>query len=323
MAKTDKPELDARVAATASRLRIDAATAEVVRALSAAGVQSLLLKGPSTARWLYDEHEPRGYNDCDLLTRPDQIEVTKRILTRLGFREYLDDTAMPSWWRTHAGEWWRSDDGVLVDLHRTVPGLGVEPESGWSTLFADADTILVGGEPVRTPALPGRALLVALHAAHHGPEWGGPLADLERALLRADESVWRSAASLAERLGAADGLAAGLRLVTEGVILADRLGLPAGTSVETALRASSPPPVALGFEQLAQAKGVRARVTIIWRKLFPPAEFMRQWSTGYADRPSRLARAYLARPLWLLRHAPEGFRAWRRARGQVRRGDRP
>lgn len=306
------------MAATASRLRIDAATAEVVRGFGEAGVASLLLKGPSTSRWLYDDAEPHGYNDCDLLIRPQDLERARDVLSNLGFNEYTDESAMPAWWRAHASDWWRADDGVLVDLHRTLPGIGADPESAWRVLSTTTDTISVGGELVPTLSLAARALHVALHAAHHGADWWGPKADLERALTRADESLWQSAARLAEALAATEAFATGLRLVPAGESLAIRLALPAGSSVEVALRASSPPPVALGFEQLAQAKGVRARVTILWRKFVPPAEFMRRWSNGAADTPLRLARAYVERPVWLLRHAPDGLRAWRRARSEVR-----
>jgi hypothetical protein len=88
--------------------------------------------------------------------------------------------------------------------------------------------------------------------------------------------------------------------------------------VAAALHARTPPPIALGFEQLAQAHGVRARVSIMWHKLFPPAGFMRHWDPQASDSRLGLLRAYLRRPVWLLRHAPEGFRAWREARRSVR-----
>jgi len=74
--------------------------------------------------------------------------------------------------------------------------------------------------------------------------------------------------------------------------------------------------VALGFEQLARAGGPAARAKLIARKVVPPATFMRRWYPQAADSRRRLALAYLWRPLWLLRHAPAGFRAWRDARGR-------
>ena len=102
--------------------------------------------------------------------------------------------------------------------------------------------------------------------------------------------------------------------------MASRLRLPAGRSVEAALLAASPPPVALGFEQLASAGGLRARAEILWRKLFPPAEFMYKWQPGAAASHWRLALAYMRRPLWILGHAPRALLAWRDARRRVRGG---
>ena len=62
-------EQDARLLAMASNLRIDAATAEVVRALDAAGVGALLLKGPALSAW-YADDPTRSYMDCDLWVQP-------------------------------------------------------------------------------------------------------------------------------------------------------------------------------------------------------------------------------------------------------------
>jgi hypothetical protein len=308
---------DAKVAVVADRLRVDAITAEVLRAFGAAGVESLLLKGPSIARWLYSGNDARPYQDCDLLVPPAQLERAETILQSLGFTKRFDDDRMPAWWREHAGEWWRHDDGAYVDLHHTLPGIAVDDQVAWRELSATTVTIIVGGHPAPALGLPARTLHVALHAVHHGVGWNQPMADLERALAEVDESVWRAAAELAGRLGATEAFAAGLRLTPAGRDLAVRLQLPSTVSVETALRASTPPPVALGFEQLARAPGVRARAEIVWRKFVPPADFVRHWYPAGSGGRFYLLRAYLYRPVWILRRVPQALRAWRRARREV------
>jgi hypothetical protein len=53
-------------------LAVDRAIAEVVPRLLEGGVQVILLKGPSHARWLYDDPDQRTYTDCDLLVPPDE-----------------------------------------------------------------------------------------------------------------------------------------------------------------------------------------------------------------------------------------------------------
>lgn len=301
----------------AATLRVDAATAEVGRAFDAAGVSHLLLKGPSFAQWLYDAGDPRGYIDSDLLVPPGHQEQARGVLTGLGFEPRYDRTGLPDWWLEHAHEWWRATDGVWVDLHDALPGAGVDSQAAWAVLTEATDEIIVAGYTARALQVPGRALHVALHAAHHGELWGKTNDDLQRALDRADDSVWRAAAQLARRLEALDAFVVGLRLLPEGAAIADRLALPANRSVEAVLRAGKPVPLALAFEQVAQAEGLRARALILLRKLFPPPGFMRHWYPRAATSRRSLAFAYVYRPVWVLWKALAGWRGWRAARRRV------
>ncbi len=154
----------------------------------------------------------------------------------------------------------------------------------WRARSADTDVVVVAGHPARTLALPARAL----HAAQHGVGWARPMVDLKRALRAADDDLWLNAAVLTEKLDAMDAVARGLRLAPAGARLAIRLQLPPTRSADAELRAGSPPPVALGFEQLARAEGTRHRAEIIWRKLVPPVAFIRHWDPR-ASAPPRSA----------------------------------
>jgi hypothetical protein len=300
---------------TAANLRVDAVTAEVVRAFEEAGIASRLLKGASIARWLYSTDDPRSYGDCDLLVRPADLEAARAMLARLGFEPEVDEARMPEWWREHAVGWQRSSDSAVVDVHRTLPGIGVDEHRAWDVLSAGTERIAVGGADVATLAEPARALHVSLHAAQHGAEWGGAVAsDLDRALARVDERAWRSAAGLATRLDATGAFATGLRLSAQGAALAGRLALPRERPADVALRVGGAPPVALGFEQLARARGPMARLRLLARKIVPPPTFIRHWHPPAARSRRALVIGYLWRPLWLLRRAPAGLRAWLRVR---------
>lgn len=314
MAVRQPPEASQAARIVAGNLRVDCATAEVLRAFGAAGVKSLLVKGVSVVRWLYDAHEPRAYSDCDLVVRPADLVAAGDVLAELGFLPQVDERDMPTWWREHAVGWWRGQDGAIVDVHRTLPGVGVDPQLLWRTLSADAETIDVAGFPAKTLTIPGRAFHLAIHAAQHGVGWDRVDVELERALSRVDETTWRAAAELAAALDATPAFATGLRMVAKGRALASALELPAGQPVDVALRATTPPPVALGFDQLARAPCWQARFQIIRHKVVPPTTFMRAWSPMAREGRRGLVLAYAWRPLWLLRRAPAGFRAWRRAR---------
>jgi hypothetical protein len=299
----------------AGNLRVDAITAEVLRAFAAAGVQSRLLKGASISRWLYDADEPRSYGDCDLLVAPSDLDTARQALTELGFVPEVDEARMPTWWREHAVEWIRPGDSVAVDLHRTLPGARSDSEQVWAVLSADSGSVTTGGVEAMTLSCAGLALQVSLHAAQHGPDWGGPVTgDLQRALLRADEDTWRAAAILADRLGATAAFATGLRLHDDGAKLADRLGLPTSLPPDVALRMQGAPPVSLGFEQIARAGGPVARTRVVARKVVPPRTFIRKWFPPAAHSRRGLVLGYIWRPLWLLKHAPAGLRSWMRAR---------
>jgi hypothetical protein len=308
-----------KVSQAAAKLRLDAATAEVLQAFLEGGVEAAILKGPSLAGWLYPA-DWQHYSDADILIRPTDEGRAAAVLAELGFELGLEDHAMPAWWREHGTDWVRPADAAAIDLHRRLLGVGIAPDIAWELLSADREVISLGGAGV--PALRRQARLVhiALHAAQHGAKRGGKaILHVERAIAVTAEHQWQEAAVLAEELEALEPFAGGLQLARGGAEIAARMGLPAVRSVEVALRMTSPPPVALGFEQLARAPGVRARLAIVLRKLIPPRDFIVHWDPRAGESRPRLALAYLRRPLWLLGSAPKGLRAWREARRTVRR----
>jgi Uncharacterised nucleotidyltransferase len=313
-----EPTQDERVRIAAGNLRVDAATAEVTRALDAAAIPSIVLKGPTIARWLYGRSDPRGYSDSDLLVAPEQVAAAEAVLTDLGYARRYDIEGLPDWWLEHAHEWWRERDGVWVDLHDALPGVGLDNGAAWSLLAERTEAFEIAGQPARALAADARALHIALHVAHHGEGWGKALRDLDRAVAAVDDDTWRAAGGLAEQLEATDAFGTGLRLSPAGAELADRLRLPANRSVDAALRAGRPAPMALGFEQLAAAGGMRVRAKMVARKLVPPPGFMRHWYPPAQHSRRQLAFAYIYRPFWMLRNALPGWRAWRRERHRVK-----
>jgi len=257
---------ESQLVARASKLRIDCASAEVVRRFELLGVDVRLLKGPSVAQWLYDKDDPRPYLDCDLLVAPRSLELAETILAPMGYERDFDDRGMPSWWREHAGVWARKSDGLTIDLHRTLAGVGVDDHAAWRLLSASPAVVVVAGQQLPALSLAARALHVALHSAQHGASRPGPMDDLDRALTIGDDDLWSAAAELAGALRAMDAFVAGLGLAPAGGQLVRRLALPQTRSTDTVLRAGSPPPLAIGFEQLARARGTRARLEIVARK---------------------------------------------------------
>jgi hypothetical protein len=207
---------------------------------------------------------------------------------------------------------------VSIDLHRTLSGAAAPPERVWAALRSHADRVTLGGVQADVPDATAVALLVSLHAAHHGPGVEKGVSELGRALDRLPAETWREAAALAERLDAAPALAAGLALEPRGVELAGRLGLPSQRPVDVALRASTPPPLALGLDWLSRTPGLRAKTGLVLRTAFPTPGAMRAWRPWARRGPFALAGAYGTHPLWLVRHLLPSLLALRRARKEAR-----
>ena len=298
-------------------LAVDAVTANVVAALRRAGVASIILRGPAIARWLYAEGDIRAYRDVDLLVEPERRAKAEAVLAGLGL-VYRQAGFAPGESVEHASEWICRRPSVVVDLHHGIEGVCADPAKLWAALTSDLHRLDVAGLPADVPGQPALALIVALHAAHHGVDGGKHLEELRRALERAGLETWQEARQLAERLEAVPSLAAGLRLLTEGAAVAERLQLPHHTDRVTALRAASAHSTAIGFARLLAAPGVRGKLALAARKLVPTPAFMRHWSRlARRGRPG-LVLAYLWRPLWLLLHLVPAGVAWMRARRSPR-----
>ncbi|CAN5749973.1 hypothetical protein BH18ACT15_BH18ACT15_13520 [soil metagenome] len=308
---------DPSIAQAARNLMADATTSEVVSAFREAGIRSILLKGPVLDAWLYAA-DVRPYRDSDLLIAPRYVDEAENALGSLGFSHSpLDDLPGDRPWHAHA--WLREADGANVDLHRTLIGVGVEPDALWDVLSSKTEDMVVEGTTVEVLTPPARAMHVALHAAQDGRRLGSPLEDLRRALDRLDVAAWRQAMGVAEELDAVPAFAAGLRMETSGARLAERLELPTCTTMEIALRSQAAPQLALSIEWLSRAPTAKAKAALLASKLFPPADYMRSWAPIARRGPLWLLSAYAWRIAWMALQAPGAFRAWRAARHDIER----
>jgi hypothetical protein len=296
-----------RRAAAMWTLAVDVVTAEVVTAFDEAGVESILLKGPAIAAWLYEDPAGRPYMDTDLLVGPAATGAARTALEARGFHADFGPLPHPGMESPPSHPWRR--DSFVVDLHETLPGATAERGRAWTVLRAQSTEVPVGGRPVRALGEPGRLAHVALHAAHHGPAIERPVEDLRRALSLVGEPGWRSAAKVADAIGASAAFAAGLSLLPEGRRLLARLGI----EVDRSSAALHGVPVAGGIERLSAAPGVAAKGAILRAELLPSAEFMRWWSPLARRSRRGLLAAYLWRWLYLLWHAPAALRARRGA----------
>lgn len=301
-------------------LAYESTVAEVIDALEQRGVSVLLLKGLAFARWLYDDPDERPAGDIDLLIPQEHFRAAEPALLELGFQAHpLGSHAHES---SHHDVWIR--DGAartIVELHHTLFMLECPAPLVWRRLNEQPQTVVVAGRSVRVPSEAGQALVVALHAVHHGAAYPRPQEDLERALGRVDFATWEEAARLADELGGSGALAAGLQMRPAGVGLAERLGIGAiGDSRRLRLLATTPPDGALGIERLVATPGLSGRATLLRQELVPSPGFMREWYPIARRGRLGLALSYAWRPFDLMLKLPHGLRAWLRAATASRSG---
>lgn len=304
------------LAVTMLSLAVDQVAGQVVDALRRRSIRSVLLKGASFARWLYDDGQARYYADVDLLVAPDQLDHAGTVLSELGYaRRYTGGAAGEQ--ADHADNWDRPGS-PSIDLHHILSArVGVSPERCWTVIAAHTRPATVGGVAAEVLAPAALALHVALHAESGRQK---TIDDLSRALARLDLADWRAALELAETLDALPGFGVGLRQLPHGEEMAERLGVPGDTSVELFLQASSTAVLARPFEQVAAARGLRAKAAVVGRELVPTPSFIRVWFAPARRSRLGLVVGYLYRLVWVPWKAPQGLRSWMRARRAVAAG---
>jgi hypothetical protein len=302
-------------------LAIDRLTAEIAGTFTAEGIESLVLKGPALAAWLYPD-EVRPYGDSDIMVAPGDWQRAVDVLERLGFFNYQEPMAHPRMESFASTAFLRDREGAEqqnVDLHCALHGCDADLYEVWRAFSASSDTQMIGGVELQVPNRTGLLLHVGLHAAHHAE--GKPIEDLRRALARAQEREWRHAVELAQDLEGLPVFASGLRLLPEGVELARRLGIEDVRSPLHELRREGVP-MAEGIDALfSSGVGLRRRIAMVAKEIFPRPEFMRWWSPLARRGRLGLAGAYFWRPIWLIAHTPGGVLAWWRVRKRPQADD--
>jgi frataxin-like iron-binding protein CyaY len=189
-AEVDLPQAD----------RIQLAHALIEHLAVAAGIDLLHIKGYAAHASLYEEG--RVSSDVDLLVRPRDAARLADVLLADGW-EAVTSFRTGSVFQ-HAMTLWNEQWGH-VDVHRSFPGVGLEPEPFFELLWAHRDTTLIAGRPCRVPGLQHQALLIVLHAARD-PHRGASDVDFVGKALGREE--WERLEVLAEEVGASITLAA-------------------------------------------------------------------------------------------------------------------
>lgn len=282
-------------AEVAQQMRLDLAAFHASQTLTAKGIEHVLLKGPTTAKWLYDP--PRRYNDVDLLVAGSRRRAAVRALAAAGVARPLGGRLGDE--GAH-GQVLISSAGFEIDLHVALPEL--LPGHHADEVFRDALARAVPWELPGIGAVPaldevGRCVVVALHAV--GTDRPQAHEDLRRAREQLAPEIWAEAANLASRWGVREIFVAALDPQQAAVI---------GSS-----RVTQEGSAALALERLTSGSFVD-RVSFGFRKAAPSSVTLFRTYPDLAGQRLGLLRAHARRWRRIAKALPDGFRAWRSAR---------
>jgi hypothetical protein len=238
------------------------------------GIPTILLKGPSIARWLYPSGG-RAYVDTDLLVPAYELSSAEAVLRSLGFIELLEgfhpfergaepvvETAFAR--RPEPGR----GPGGIVDLHRNLPILPTPDEVLWEAFSVGTETVPIGDVEVRVLGRTALALHVVVHAVQHRFQLHTN-EDLRRAITVMSLADWRPVADLAERLGITAILGIGLRHHAVGAEIADGLGLPCLSLADSRIWMLAAPRGSVSVTEFWSAPTLRTKVQRIRWTLLP------------------------------------------------------
>lgn len=173
-------------------LMLTAAAVQAVNACRAAGIRSLLLKGPAHSALFFGRLDSRWYRDIDLLVRPEDLAVALRVLTGLGYATAGHEGGVAALYR--------QQDNAAIELHsaldideRLLPLSLLQP-------FDGTREIMLADSPVDIMNPEKAVVYAAVHGAKHLWRQYFWLCDIAAARLCGNVD-WPEALSIARRVG--------------------------------------------------------------------------------------------------------------------------
>ena len=140
-------------------VRVRMAHAAVQFTLQAAGIPALHVKGPALSPQV--AWPGRESTDTDVLIPKSRAAECLNVLANHGWAletRFENSSAFEHSANLHHEIW-----GYL-DLHRIMPGFGIDPDEAFEILWRDHEMTEIAGVPCAVPTLPGQILVVLLHA---------------------------------------------------------------------------------------------------------------------------------------------------------------
>ena len=263
-----------------------------------AGVDLLHIKGPAVDEQLLGCEQvedpetgrlslqavPRPSIDADVLVRPSHLGALTEAMRGHGWSiafHFEDGSPFE-----HASTM-RHTALAPVDVHRTFPGIGIDPETAFERLWIERHTVLIAGYPCAVPSLTGQRLVLLLHAAR-GPVAGHQ--DVRRSWTDGTEADRSAVEQLARDLRAEVALAAATGRL-------DQFRMSREHDLWSALSSGDRSPVKVWAARVRAEPTRRAAVRTAVRLVLPKPGRLEE-SLGRRATRGEIAAAYMARARW-------------------------
>ncbi len=138
---------------------------EVYSEMTLAGIDVRILKGSAVAHLDYPDPSWRAFGDVDLLVPAESFDAASEILTAAGAKRRFAEVSKGFDSRFGKGACFSYEDGLQIDLHRTLStgpfGLTLNLDS----LFKDVEEFEIGSVILRTISRQHRFIHACFHAA--------------------------------------------------------------------------------------------------------------------------------------------------------------
>jgi hypothetical protein len=205
----------------ATGLRNLTATRELLAILelfAAERIPALPYKGPIIAAAEYGNLAQRPFCDLDILVRQDDVPRAKALLVERGYlpEHQLSPVHERAWLRArHDINLRRPDLDITVELHWEIVPRRFAVRFDNHRLWAETETLLIGGRVVRTLSPENLLLVLSVHGTKH--RWSRLMwiADVAAVVTNHGDLDWAAVFREARRMGVERMLTVGLRLASD------------------------------------------------------------------------------------------------------------
>lgn len=268
-------------AVRAEALRKTLVLVGLVNKLDKAGIDVIVLKGPSVAVAAYGDVSLRSFSDIDLLVLRKDVDRARSLFVDSGYRpDFLPAAEKELIKSRRALEF--SGPTLKVELHTALLERYLRFEIPWQEMWERSTRVECAGSTIRVLGRAHEFVFLCAHAAKHEWERIRWIADLAQLSEQLDSKLVTEIISVAEATRARRIVALALRMVAEvlgSTDLPERL-------MSLASRVDTDPCVTMALERLGLV-GEEPKVTRFLRTVHPVLQPLRFWMSArerFADR---------------------------------------